>query len=264
MADSISRSNNEIVMFTFPITSQTVRVIFDENGKPWWIAKDVCEVLGIDNPSQALTRLDDDEKGVVLNDTLGGSQRMVTVSESGLYSLILTSRKPGAKEFKKWVTSEVLPSIRKTGGYGKNRVADILDDPAQANTLMLELLTRNNNLKEENLQLAAKVSDQAPKVAAFDRLDGSEGSMCVTDAAKTLSIQPKKLFDYLSSVKWIYKRIGSSVWLGYQDKIQSGMLEHVTSEVTKPDGSTVVKTRVKVTAKGIARLALELNGPFFN
>ena len=67
-------------MFTFPITSQTVRVVFDENGKPWWTAKDVCEVLGIDNPSQALTRLDDDEKGVVLNDTLGGSQRMVTVS----------------------------------------------------------------------------------------------------------------------------------------------------------------------------------------
>lgn len=89
----------------------------DIRGEPWFVLADVCRVLEIGNPSQAASRLDDDEKGVITNDTPGGPQQMVVINESGLYSLILTSRKPEAKRFKKWVTSEVLPAIRKTGSY---------------------------------------------------------------------------------------------------------------------------------------------------
>jgi len=111
---------NEFTVFTFPTTNQAIRVV-EIDGEPYWVAKDVCDVLGIDNSRQALTRLDDDEKkGVIINDTLGGPQQMSVVSESGLYALIFTSRKPEAKVFKKWVTSEVLPSIRKTGAYAES------------------------------------------------------------------------------------------------------------------------------------------------
>lgn len=99
--------------------------IIDRNGDPWFVLADICRELDIGNPSQAASSLDDDEKGIITSDTLGGSQKMVIVNESGLYSLILRSRKPEAKRFKKWVTAEVLPSIRKTGGYGRNTPAFI-------------------------------------------------------------------------------------------------------------------------------------------
>ena len=111
---------NEFTVFTFPTTNQTVRVV-EIDGEPYWVAKDVCDVLGIDNTSQALSRLDDDEKNtIILNDGNRGNPNMAVVSESGLYALIFTSRKPEAKVFKKWVTSEVLPSIRKTGVYAES------------------------------------------------------------------------------------------------------------------------------------------------
>ncbi|NGM39033.1 Bro-N domain-containing protein [Methylobacterium sp. DB0501] len=91
--------------------------VLDRGGDPWFVLTDVCRKLEIGNPSDAAKRLDDDEKGVATIDTPGGRQPATIISESGLYSLILTSRKEGAKAFRKWVTSEVLPSIRKTGSY---------------------------------------------------------------------------------------------------------------------------------------------------
>lgn len=94
-----------------------VRIITDDQGVAWFVATDVCSVLGIGNPRQATTRLDADEKGVISTDTPGGRQSMTVVNEPGLYSLILCSRKPDAKRFKRWVTHEVLPAIRRTGSY---------------------------------------------------------------------------------------------------------------------------------------------------
>ena len=84
---------------------------------PWWVAKDICDVLEINNSRQALSYLDDDEKGVTTNDTPGGAQEMAIINEPGLYSLILRSRKPEAKAFKRWITHDVLPTIRKHGMY---------------------------------------------------------------------------------------------------------------------------------------------------
>ena len=100
----------------FQFDGNSVRVI-NRGGMPWFVAKDLCLVLDIRNVSDALSRLDDDEKGIASTDTLGGKQDMTIVSESGMYALVLSSRKPEAKPFRKWVTSEVLPSIRKTGSY---------------------------------------------------------------------------------------------------------------------------------------------------
>ena len=104
---------NDLKVFAY---GEKVRTVLVEN-EPWWVLADVCRVLGIANSRNASSRLDDDEKGVHLVDTLRGKQKMTLVSESGLYSVILRSDKPEAKEFKRWVTHEVLPSIRQTGAY---------------------------------------------------------------------------------------------------------------------------------------------------
>lgn len=106
---------NSLTVFNY--NSNFVRII-DQNGEPWFVAKDLCEILGIENSRQALTRLDEDEKNtVILNDGTPGNPNTAIVSESGMYALVLSSRKPEAKPFRKWVTAEVLPSIRKTGQY---------------------------------------------------------------------------------------------------------------------------------------------------
>lgn len=108
--------SSELQPFTFPATGGAVRVVTID-GDPWFVAADVCAVLGIGNHRQATKYLDEDEKGVITNDTPGGPQPTSVVNEPGLYSLILRSRKPEAKAFKRWITHEVLPAIRKTGSY---------------------------------------------------------------------------------------------------------------------------------------------------
>jgi hypothetical protein len=108
-------STSSLVPFDFE--GCQIRVFTDEQGEPWFVAADVCHVLGIGNPRQAMTRLDDDEKGVISTDTPGGMQPVATVNEPGLYTLVLGSRKPEAKRFKRWITHEVLPAIRRTGSY---------------------------------------------------------------------------------------------------------------------------------------------------
>lgn len=101
----------------FQFEGRQVRVITDKQGEPWFVAADVCACLAIRNPSDALNRLDDDEKGLGQTETPGGEQSMSTVNEAGLYNLVLGSRKPEARRFKRWVTHEVLPAIRRTGRY---------------------------------------------------------------------------------------------------------------------------------------------------
>jgi prophage antirepressor-like protein len=92
-------------------------VIQDENGDPWWVAKDICKILGLEDTHKAVQRLEEDEKGRNIIPTLGGDQEMLVINEPGLYSLMLRSNKPEAKQFKKWITHDVLPAIRKTGKY---------------------------------------------------------------------------------------------------------------------------------------------------
>lgn len=118
---------NELVTYDFE--SHNVRMIVEDNGEPWFIAADVCAALTIS--TEQTRRLDDDEKGLRTVQTPGGQQEMVAINEFGLYNLILTSRKPGAKRFKKWVTHEVLPSIRKTGAYIAPHAASALPNPTQ-------------------------------------------------------------------------------------------------------------------------------------
>jgi prophage antirepressor-like protein len=118
----VQMENNGLQVFSFE--EKQVRVV-EKGGEPCWVAKDVCGVLGLSDVSDAVERLDEDEKGRGFIPTPGGTQEMLVINESGLYTLIVRSNKPEAQKFRKWVTSEVLPSIRKTGAYSVNDTAQV-------------------------------------------------------------------------------------------------------------------------------------------
>lgn len=153
-----------------------------KDGEPWFVAKDVCEILDIGNPSMALSRLDEDEKGLSLIDTPGGPQKMAVVNEPGLYALILTSRKPEAKAFKRWITHEVIPSIRKTGAY----ISKQLTTPVSIEDL---IIMQAQSVKE----LKAKVAAIEDKVnAAHHRIDNLDKLDIIGDPQQRLNAMVKK------------------------------------------------------------------------
>lgn len=144
---------NQIVAFDFE--SNNVRVVMGDDGEPLFVIADVCQALTIDNHRNVIARLDDDEKGVQSMDTPGGRQDLAVINESGLYSLILTSRKPEAKRFKRWVTHEVLPAIRRTGSYSVPGTVAALPAPTQDRVISLLLIG----------EAVAKVSGVKPGIA---------------------------------------------------------------------------------------------------
>ena len=228
---------------------------FSREGEPWFVLADVCTVLELENHRNVSARLDSDEKGVRTMDTLGGPQDVTIINESGLFSLILTSRKPEAKRFKKWVTAEVLPSIRKTGAYGAPSMSpmDALNNPAAMRGLLLHYC-------EKVIELKSQVDEQAPSVAAFDLIaTASEGAVCITAAAKQLQIRPKDLFSWLHQHGWIFRR--GAAWSAYQHRIQQGVLECKVAVIKTEEGTDRICCQVLVTPKGLARLAQESQLP---
>lgn len=135
------------------------------------------------------------------------------------------------------------------------QVAKPVTDPMQL--LADPTLLRNAllNYSEKVIELENKVGEMQGTVNAHERLTQAEGSLCITDAAKALQVNPKRLFSLLSENKWIYKRVGSTHWLGYQDKVQTGYLEHKISELTRPDGSTKISEQVRITPKGLTKIS---------
>lgn len=223
--------------------------VTDRDGNPWFVLADVCRVLGLSNPSQAASTLDDDEKYTLTNSEGIASAQVQTlniISESGLYSLVLRSRKQEARAFKRWITSEVIPSIRKTGRYGADPNA-ILNDPNALRGLLA-------NYSERVIALEGRNAVLEPKAQALDRIATAHGSLCITDAAKVLQLQPRELFNYLHRSRWIFRRPGTG-WLGYSEKSRDGLVEHKCYTIDRADGSTSINEQVRITPKGLARLA---------
>jgi len=236
----------------FQFGDQPVR-IEDRKGAFWFVLADVCRVLGIANVADAAARLDDDERDeVALTDAMNRLQPTTVINESGLYSLVLRSRKPAARRFKRWVTGDVLPTIRKTGGYGMPPAPD-LNDNRTLRLLLLGKLDQVEATEAENVALREKAT-------ALDRLANSAGTMCVTDAAKALGVPPKRLFGWLIGATWIYRRSKTETLVAYQNRIDAGLLQHKVTRLTRTDGSTRITEQVLVTAKGLARLAAEVPG----
>ncbi len=193
---------NEIQLFNNDEFGQ-VRVV-EIDGEPWFVAADVCRVLEIGNPSQALTRLDADEKGIISIDTRGGEQPMCIINESGLYALTITSRKPYAKKFRKWLTGEVAVSIRKHGAYmTPGTIEKVLLNP----DFIIKLATELKNERAKNAILQ-------PKADYYDAVLSSEDAVPVTIIAKEYGMSGVTFNKLLNSEQIQYVR--DNVWVLYR------------------------------------------------
>lgn len=191
---------NELQVFTYG--GNEVRTV-QRNGEPWFVLKDVCAILSIGNVADVCARLDTDEKGVGQIDTLGGRQNMNIINESGLYNVILRSDKPEAKPFRKWVTSEVLPSIRRTGGYIAGQ-ENLTPEELMAKALMVAQKT----LAEREARIAdLTVQNQImqPKASYFDELVERGTLTNFRETAKQLCIPPKRFVAFLMEKKYVYR-----------------------------------------------------------
>lgn len=220
----------------------------EENGEPWFVAQDILEILDLNRSS--LASLDDEEKGVHTMDTLGGRQKVATINESGLYSLILRSRKPEAKAFKRWITGTVLPTIRKTGAYS---TAPALTGPALMAAALIEAQST----------LAAKdavIAELEPKAElAENYLTASAGSRLVGEAAKILGMKEKQLRAFLLAEKLIFVKhatCGNVLYDHYSDFAPHfearetvvnhtwGSCNHYTLRIT-PRGIDLIRKRLR-------------------
>jgi len=228
----------------FNFHNNQVRTVI-KNTEPWFVAKDVCEVLGLGDTSKSVSRLDDDEKDTNSILTPGGNQNMVTVNESGLYSLVLSSRKPEAKVFKKWITSEVLPSIRKHGVYmTQETVEKAVADP----DFMIGLL---ENLRESKKQIAIKdqiIGELKPKADYLDRILKSKSLVTITQIAKDYGMSGQRLNAILHD-KGIQFKLGEQ-WVLYQKHADKGYTFSETFVIDDVPGQERVSMTTKWTQKG--------------
>lgn len=192
---------NQLKVFANP-TFGSIRTL-NIDGEPWFVASDVCKALGIVNSRDAVARLDEDEKGVALTDTLGGVQNLTTVNEPGLYALVLSSRKPEAKAFKRWITHEVIPSIRKHGGYIAGQEA-MTPEELMAKALMVAQKTiADRDARISALQVEVAVAQ--PKAAYFDELVDRNLLTGIRETAKELGIKQKVFVDFLLNKKYLHR-----------------------------------------------------------
>jgi prophage antirepressor-like protein len=238
---------HDVIPLVFPETNKRVRVLMVD-GAPWWVARDVCQVLEMERPDAALRGLDDDEKGAQTVSTPGGDQRMSVISESGLYSMILRSRKAEARAFKRWITGEVLPEIRRTGGYGADRPA--FDTPKTFGDALLLAAQQWEELEAAKKELEAA----APKVEAADAYFASDKFLLVREAAKLLGLKEKQLRSLLLEKGWIFRHRNAygDMYYDVAAKIaDSGLLVTRVFSRMGNDGGARTTYTVYVTPKGV-------------
>lgn len=252
--------NTEIQTFNF--NSATLRTLTDTTGDPWFVLKDCMSILGLGNPTETVKMFDDDEFSTTeVIDSIGRRQQTYIISEAGLYGLVLKSRKPEAKEFKRWVTHEVLPSIRKHGIYATETTIDqILADP----DFGIRLLTSLKNERAKRIEAENHIKELEPKAKALDDFTNVSDTLLVRDAAKLLSnagtpIGEKKLREWLNQHDWIYRHAGT--WWAASERVKAGHLAMVESKShgRNKDGSTFAfAPTIKITRKGLALLHTRL------
>ena len=189
------------------------------NGEPWFVAADVCKALELGNPSMTVERLDDDEKGISTIDTLGGKQRMAIINEPGLYSLVITSRKPEAKAFKRWITHEVIPAIRKHGVYITDEKLKLFaEHPELLHALMKSLYAAH----AENLRHRAERQTLLPKSDYYDAFIHPECCTNLRATAKELKVPEKMFTAFLIRKRYLY-RAPSGTLLPYAKPASDGL-----------------------------------------
>ena len=213
------------------------------DGEPWLVGKDVAQALGYSNPRKALAdHVEEEDKGVTKCDTLGGVQEMTIINESGLYSLVLSSKLPGAKKFRRWVTAEVLPAIRRTGGYRMPK-----DYPSALRALA--------DAEEEKLALRAENEQQRQAIAEFqplrqyiDTILSSTGAIATTQIAADYDISAKQLNKILHEEG--LQHCVNGQWILYRRHMGKGYTKSETIPITRSDGRTDTRIYTKWTQKG--------------
>lgn len=227
----------------------SVRTITVE-GEPYFVGKDVAEILGYSNTRKALAdHVDEEDKGVTKCDTPGGVQDLTVINESGLYSLILSSKMPNAKKFKRWVTSEVLPTIRRHGLYAMD---EVLANPDILINALLELKAERE--RNANLQAVVAVQNQQmiemqPKVSYYDVVLNCKDLVAISVIAKDYGWSATKLNQYLQQKGIQYKQ-GGKIWLLYQKYAEKGYTSTKTHSYPGSDGSTHTKVHTYWTQRG--------------
>lgn len=222
------------------------------NGSPWFVAKDVCECLGLTKHRDAVSRLDGDERGSVEVDTLGGTQQMAAVNEYGLYSLVLSSRKPSAKAFKRWITHEVIPAIRKHGAY---MTGETLEQALTSPDFLIRLATELKTEQEARRLAEQKIEADKPKVLFADSVAASHGSILVGELAKLLNqngidIGQNRLFNWLRKNGYLICRKGTDYNMPTQRSMEMQLFSIKETAITHSDGHVSISKTVKVTGKG--------------
>jgi anti-repressor protein len=235
--------NTEIQRFDFK--GAALRTLTDENGEPWFVAKDVCDVLGYTNASKAISdHVDSEDK--LNNESLSslGQRGGWLVNESGLYSLVFSSKLPTAKEFKRWVTHEVLPQIRKHGAYMTKQT---LDKALTSPDFLIQLATELKNEQE-------KVKELEPKARFADAVAASDGTCLIGELAKMLrqngfDTGQNRLFEILRQDGYL-GRTGSNRNVPTQRAMDLGLFRIKETAVTHSDGHVTINRTAKVTGKG--------------
>ena len=222
-----------------------LRVVRDESGEPWFVAKDVCDALCLGRQHDSTRYLDADEKGEGLVDTPSGRQTMVVINEPGFYKLVLKSRKPEAKAFQRWVTHEVLPSIRKKGGY----IAAAPDETPEQIMARAVLLAQDTIARQK-----AQIEELKPKALFADAVAASDGTCLVGELAKMMrqngvQIGQNRLFEKLRQDGYLGKS-GSNYNVPTQRAMEMGLFRIKETSITHSDGHITVQRTAKVTGKG--------------
>lgn len=243
--------NNEIKVFSNEEFGSIRRVEVD--GEFWLVGKDVAQVLGYKNPQEAIrTHVDDDDKGVSEILTPGGKQNVPIINESGLYSLVLSSKLPSAKKFKRWVTSEVLPSVRKHGAY---MTQETLEAAIMNPDYLLKIATALKAETDKRKALESRVTADAPKVLFADAVSASKSTVLVGELAKILKqngvdMGEKRLFQWMRDNGYLIKRAGTDYNMPTQVSMELGLFRVKETVVSHSDGHTSVSKTPKVTGKG--------------
>lgn len=230
-----------------------VRVV-EHEGEPWFVAKDVCECLELTDVSKTISLLDDDEKGTNSIRTPGGKQDMLIVSEPGLYSLVLRSRKPEAKAFKRWIVHEVIPSIRRTGGYGALALPNFRN-PAEAARAWADKEEQRLLEEQKRLALEQRMEEVKPKVVFAESIEVAKTSISVGEMAKLIKqatgygIGQNRFFEWLRSRGYLHKD-GSQTNMPTQRSMDAGWMEIKEGTRIGSSGESRITRTPKITGKG--------------
>lgn len=228
--------------------------IITKNNEPWFVGKDIATVLGYSNQSDALQKhVDSEDKDVIaIRDSIGRMQNTPVINESGLYSLILSSKLPGAKRFKRWVTSDVLPTIRKHGAY---MTEDAMEKALQDPDFIIRLATDLKNERAARKQAEQQIEVQKPKVIFADAVSSSHTSILVGELAKILrgnnvDIGQKRLFKWLRENGFLIKHKGSDYNTPTQRAMEMGLFEIKEGSYINGNGVVIITKTPKITGKG--------------